>query len=78
MAKHFLLALSVLAFSSYGCARPTKEPSIKGNVAANTIHGSTHKSVAPVKEDDKWKALKDRNGRARHFILVRSLTSKSM
>ena len=62
MEKQLLLALSLLAFSSYDFVRPNEEPSIKVNTAANTDQGSTHESIALVKEDGKWKALKDRNG----------------
>ena len=67
MAKQLLLALSILAFSTYGFAKPKEEPSVKVNIAVNTDKGSTHESVALVKEDGKWKPLKDRNGGARQM-----------
>ena len=72
MEKQLLLALSLLAFSSYDFVRPNEEPSIKVNTAANTDQGSTHESIALVKEDGKWKALNDKKGRARQgkYILV--------
>ena len=63
MAKQLLLALSILAFSTYGFAKPKEEPSVKVNIAVNTDKGSTHESVALVKEDGNWKALKNRNGK---------------
>ena len=65
MAKQLLMALSVLAFSSYGFSKPNEELSVKVNIAVNTDQGSTHESVALVKEDGKWKAMKDRKGIAR-------------
>ena len=62
MAKQLLFALSILAFGSYVFAKPSEEPSVKVNIAVNTDQGSTHETVALIKEDGKWKALKDRNG----------------
>ena len=64
MEKQLLLALSVLALGRYGFAKPNEAPSVKVNIAVNTDQGSTHESVALVKEDGKWKALKDRTGEA--------------
>ena len=67
MARQLLFALSVLAFDSYVFAKPSEEPSVKIKIAVNTDKGGTHESVELVKEDGKWKALKDRNGRARQM-----------
>ena len=67
MTKQMLLTLLVLAFGSYGFAKPSEEPSVKVNITVNTDQGSTHESVALVKEDGKWKALKDRKGGARQM-----------
>ena len=72
MEKQLLLALSILALGRYGFAKPNEAPSVKINIAVNTDQGSTHESVALVKEDGKWKVLKDRNGRARQ----RSISSR--
>ena len=65
MAMQLLLALSVLAFTSYGNAKPSEEPSVKVNIAVNTDQRSAHESVPFVKEDEKWKVLTDRNSGAR-------------
>ena len=70
MEKQLLLALSLLAFSSYDFVRPNEEPSIKVNTAANTDQGSTNESVALVKEDGNWKALKNRNGKVVRVIYL--------
>ena len=72
MARQMLFALSVLAFDSYVFAKPSEEPSVKIKIAVNTDKGGTHESVELVKEDGKWKALKDKKGRARQrkYILV--------
>ena len=59
MAKLLLFALSVLAFGSYVFAKPSEEPSVKIDIEVNTDQGSAHESVALIKEDGKWKALKD-------------------
>ena len=67
MAKQLLFTLLVLAFGSYGFAKPSEEPSVQVNIAVNTDQGSTHESIALVKEDGKWKTLKDRNGEARQM-----------
>ena len=67
MAKQLVFALSILAFGSYVFAKPSEEPSVKVNIAVNTDQGSAHESVALVKEDGKWKALKDRDGGARQM-----------
>ena len=69
MEKQLLFAISVLALSSYVFAKPNEEPSVKVNIAVNTDQGSTHESVALVKEDGKWKALKDRNDEARQMSI---------
>ena len=73
MAMQLLSVLSVLAFASYGIAKHNEEPSVKVNIAVNTDQGSTHESIALVNEDGKWKALKDKNGRARQ----RSISDKT-
>ena len=73
MAKQMLLTLLVLVFGSYGFAKPSEEPSVKVNIAVNTDQGSTHESVALVKEDGKWKALKDRKGGARQMNIFSRL-----
>ena len=62
MEKQLLLALSVLTLGCYSFAKPNEEPSVKINITVNTDQGSTHESIALIKEDGKWKALKDRNG----------------
>ena len=67
MEKQLLLALSVLALGCYSFAKPNEEPSVKINITVNIDQGSTHESIALVKEDGKWKTLKDRNGEARQM-----------
>ena len=73
MEKQLLLALSVLALGRYGFAKLNEAPSVKVNIAVNTDQGSTHESVALVKEDGKWKALKDRKGGARQMNIFSRL-----
>ena len=69
MAMKLLLTLLVLAFGSYGFAKPSEGPSVKVNIAVNTDQGSTHESAGFVNEDGKWKALKDRNSGARQMSI---------
>ena len=69
MENQLLLTLLVLAFGSYGFAKPTEEPSVKINIAVNTDQGSTHESVELVKEDGKWKALNDSKGGAHQMSI---------
>ena len=71
MEKQLLLALLVLGFSSYGCAKPNEEPSVTGKYPlVNTDQGSTNESVSLVKEDGNWKALKNRNGKVVRVIYL--------
>ena len=65
MVKQLLLTLLVVALGSYGFAKLSEEPTVKVNIAVNTDQGSTHESVALVKEDGEWKALNDRKDAAR-------------
>ena len=53
MAKKLLLTLVIFAFCNYGIAKPSEE---------RRSQGITHESVALVKEEGKWKTLKDGNG----------------
>ena len=76
MAMQLLLALSVLAFTSYGNAKPSGEPSVKVNIAVNTDQRSAHESVPFVKEDEKWKVLTDRNSGARQTSISSRLPNQ--
>ena len=78
MAMQLLLALSVLAFISYGNAKPSEEPSIKVNIAVNTDQRSAHESVPFVKEDEKWKVLTDRNCGARQTSISSRLPESAL
>ena len=76
MAKQLLLTLLVLALGSYGFAKLSEEPSVtsvKVNIDVNSDQGSTHESVSLVKEDGKWKTLKDRKGEARQLNIFSRL-----
>ena len=78
MAMQLLSVLSVLAFASYGIAKHNEQPSVKVNIAVNTDQGSTQESVAIVKDDGKWKALKDKNSGARQMNISSRLSESAL
>ena len=78
MEKQLLLALSVLTLGCYSFAKPNEEPSVKINITVNTDQGSTHESVAIVKDDGKWKALKDKNSGARQMNISSRLSESAL
>ena len=70
MGLQWLLILSVLAFGNYGFVKSNEGASVKLEIDVNTDQGDKHDSVALIKEDEKWKALKDKNreGNQRMFV----------
>ena len=70
MALRWLLVLSVLALGNYGFVKSNKGASVKLEIDVNTDQGSRHDSVALIKEDKKWKALKDKNREASQKMFV--------
>ena len=70
MALRWLLVLSVLAFGNYAFVKSIEGASVEIEIDVNTDQGSRHDSVALIKEDDEWKALKDKNREASQRMFV--------
>ena len=70
MVLQWLLILSVLAFGNYGFVKSNEGASVKLEIDVNTDQGSRHDSVELIKEDDEWKALKDKNREASQRMFV--------
>ena len=70
MVLQWLLILSVLAFGNYGFVKSNEGASVKLEIDVNTDQGDKHDSVALIKEDEKWKALKDKHREANQKMFV--------